>query len=85
MVRTALTHEVWEATNSAYMAARDLLARKECASNYTVQSEGGQVKSRTRHDLDSNDARASGTCCISSKNVNNTCVASAPAPISGAI
>ncbi|WP_422027165.1 alpha-E domain-containing protein [Roseovarius sp.] len=28
MVRTALTHEVWEATNSAYMAARDLLTRK---------------------------------------------------------
>ena len=28
MVHTALTHEVWEATNSAYMAARDLLARK---------------------------------------------------------
>jgi uncharacterized alpha-E superfamily protein len=28
LVRTALTHEVWEATNSAYMRARDLLARK---------------------------------------------------------
>ena len=28
MVRTALTTEVWEATNAAYMAALDLLARK---------------------------------------------------------
>ena len=28
LVRTALTHEVWEATNAAYMSARDLLARK---------------------------------------------------------
>ena len=28
LVRTALTHEVWEATNAAYMAALDLLARK---------------------------------------------------------
>ncbi|MDA7429569.1 alpha-E domain-containing protein [Primorskyibacter aestuariivivens] len=28
LVRTALTHEVWEATNAAYMSARDMLARK---------------------------------------------------------
>ncbi|MCV2865536.1 alpha-E domain-containing protein [Albidovulum sediminicola] len=28
MVRTALTHEVWEATNSAYMRAQELLSRK---------------------------------------------------------
>lgn len=28
LVRTALTHEVWEATNAAYMSARELLARK---------------------------------------------------------
>lgn len=28
LVRTALTHEVWEATNAAYMNARDLLARR---------------------------------------------------------
>ena len=28
LVRTALTGEVWEATNAAYMAARELLARK---------------------------------------------------------
>lgn len=28
MVRTALTHEVWEATNAAYMSARETLARK---------------------------------------------------------
>jgi uncharacterized alpha-E superfamily protein len=28
MVRTALTHEVWEATNAAYMAAQTALARK---------------------------------------------------------
>ncbi|SEV93252.1 Uncharacterized conserved protein, Alpha-E superfamily [Aliiroseovarius sediminilitoris] len=28
LVRTALTHEVWEATNAAYMSARDVLARK---------------------------------------------------------
>ncbi|HKL69267.1 alpha-E domain-containing protein [Salibaculum sp.] len=28
LVRTALTHEVWEATNAAYMSAREVLARK---------------------------------------------------------
>ncbi|MCF6445827.1 alpha-E domain-containing protein [Nereida sp. MMG025] len=28
LVRTALTHEVWEATNAAYMNARKMLARK---------------------------------------------------------
>ncbi|MCV2870201.1 alpha-E domain-containing protein [Defluviimonas sp. WL0002] len=28
MVRTALTHEVWEATNSAHMRAQELLSRK---------------------------------------------------------
>ncbi|MFU1478643.1 alpha-E domain-containing protein [Roseovarius sp. C7] len=28
LVRTALTHEVWEATNAAYMASVELLARK---------------------------------------------------------
>lgn len=28
LVRTALTHEVWEATNAAYMSAREMLARK---------------------------------------------------------
>lgn len=28
LVRTALTHEVWEATNAAYMGARDTLSRK---------------------------------------------------------
>merc|ERR1719181_1327090 len=39
-------------------APRDLLARKECASNYTVKSEGGRVVARPRHDLDSNDSRA---------------------------
>ena len=39
-------------------APRDLLARKECSSNYTVMSEGGPVRSRPRHDLDSQDARA---------------------------
>lgn len=39
-------------------APRDLLARKECASNYTVMSEGGPVRQRVRHDLDSQDARA---------------------------
>jgi hypothetical protein len=39
-------------------APRDLLARKECGSNYTVMSEGGPVRARTRHDLDSKDARA---------------------------
>merc|ERR1719487_1544938 len=39
-------------------APRDLLAKKECTSNYTVMSEGGVVRQRVRHDLDSNDARA---------------------------
>jgi len=39
-------------------APRDLLARKECSSNYTVMSEGGPVRERPRHDLDSKDARA---------------------------
>jgi len=39
-------------------APRDLLARKQCSSNYTVMSEGGPVRARTRHDLDSKDARA---------------------------
>lgn len=28
LVRTALTHEAWEATNACYMSAKDLLARK---------------------------------------------------------
>ena len=28
LVRTALTHEVWEAMNGCYMRARDLLSRK---------------------------------------------------------
>ena len=28
LVRTALTNEVWEATNAAYMSARQMLARK---------------------------------------------------------
>lgn len=28
LVRTALTHEAWEATNACYMAAKELLARK---------------------------------------------------------
>jgi len=44
--------------NGALGAPRDLLARKECSSNYTVMSEGGPVRPRTRHDLDSKDARA---------------------------
>ena len=39
-------------------APRDLLARKETHSNYAVKSEGGPVKTRVRHDLDSRDARA---------------------------
>jgi len=39
-------------------APRDLLAKKECNSNYTVMSEGGAIRQRRRNDLDSNDARA---------------------------
>ena len=39
-------------------APRDLLAKKECNSNYTVMSEGGGIRPRQRNDLDSNDARA---------------------------
>ena len=39
-------------------APRDMLARKDCNANYTVNSEGGGVKARYRHDLDSNDARS---------------------------
>ena len=39
-------------------APRDMLARKDANSNYVVASEGGGVKVRYRHDLDSNDARA---------------------------
>jgi len=44
--------------DGAIGAPRDLLAKKECNSNYTVNSEGGGVKGRVRNDLDSNDARA---------------------------
>ena len=43
---------------NAIGAPRDLLARKEVSSNYTVMSEGGAVRTRQRHDLDSKDARA---------------------------
>ncbi|GKY86542.1 alpha-E domain-containing protein [Sinisalibacter aestuarii] len=45
MVRTAITHEVWEATNGAYMNVRDLLARK--VSERDLPSVLGTIRSRT--------------------------------------
>uniref|UniRef100_A0A7S2MS22 EF-hand domain-containing protein n=1 Tax=Haptolina brevifila TaxID=156173 RepID=A0A7S2MS22_9EUKA len=39
-------------------APRDMLARKEMEANYTVNSNGGNVKVRYRNDLDSKDARS---------------------------
>eukprot|EP00322_Chrysochromulina_rotalis_P000785 CAMPEP_0115874876 /NCGR_PEP_ID=MMETSP0287-20121206/24781_1 /TAXON_ID=412157 /ORGANISM="Chrysochromulina rotalis, Strain UIO044" /LENGTH=976 /DNA_ID=CAMNT_0003330069 /DNA_START=22 /DNA_END=2952 /DNA_ORIENTATION=- len=39
-------------------APRDMLARKEAESNYTVGSASGNIKGRMRHDLDSSDARS---------------------------
>ncbi|MEQ9261369.1 MAG: alpha-E domain-containing protein [Roseovarius sp.] len=45
LVRTALTHEVWEATNSAYMAAEDRLARK--VSERDLPSALGDLRQRS--------------------------------------
>ncbi|MFW2586953.1 alpha-E domain-containing protein [Sagittula sp. SSi028] len=45
LVRTALTHEVWEATNSAYMCARELLARK--VSERDLPAVLGALRQRT--------------------------------------
>ncbi|MDB6179123.1 alpha-E domain-containing protein [Paracoccus sp. Z330] len=45
LVRTALTHEVWEATNSAYMQARDILARK--VGERDLPSVLGTLRQRT--------------------------------------
>ena len=45
LVRTALTHEVWEATNSAYMDIRGLLARK--VSERDLPKVLGTIRSRT--------------------------------------
>jgi len=39
-------------------APRDMLARKEMESRFTVNSNGGEVKVRYRNDLDSKDARS---------------------------
>jgi hypothetical protein len=39
-------------------APRDMLARKDADANFTVNSAGGPVKPRFRHDLDSADARS---------------------------
>ncbi|PTQ75534.1 putative alpha-E superfamily protein [Celeribacter persicus] len=45
MVRTALTHEVWEAMNGCYMAARDILARK--VSERDLPKVLGLIRQRT--------------------------------------
>lgn len=45
MVRTALTHEVWEAMNGCYMAAKEALARK--VSERDLPGVLGQIRQRT--------------------------------------
>ena len=45
MVRTALTHEVWEATNACYMTTRDTLARK--VSERDLPGVLNMIRSRT--------------------------------------
>jgi uncharacterized alpha-E superfamily protein len=45
MVRTAITHEVWEATNGAYMKVKALLARK--VSERDLPALLGTIRSRT--------------------------------------
>jgi uncharacterized alpha-E superfamily protein len=45
LVRTALTHEVWEATNGAFMTVRNLLARK--VTERDLNAVLGTVRSRT--------------------------------------
>lgn len=45
MVRTAITHEVWEATNGAYMMVKALLARK--VSERDLPALLGAIRSRT--------------------------------------
>ncbi|SFK06339.1 alpha-E domain-containing protein [Celeribacter neptunius] len=45
MVRTALTHEVWEAMNGCYMAAREALARK--VSERDLPAVLGLIRQRT--------------------------------------
>jgi len=45
LVRTALTHEVWEATNGAFMTTRELLARK--VNERDLPSVLGTIRQRT--------------------------------------
>lgn len=45
LVRTALTHETWEATNACYMKAKDLLARK--VSERDLPATMGAIRQRT--------------------------------------
>ncbi|WP_375175478.1 alpha-E domain-containing protein [Pseudooceanicola sp.] len=45
MVRTALTHEVWEATNACYMRAKELLARK--VGERDLPQTLGELRQRT--------------------------------------
>jgi uncharacterized alpha-E superfamily protein len=45
MVRTALTHEVWEATNGCYMVAKEKLGRK--VSERDLPSVMGMIRQRT--------------------------------------
>jgi len=45
LVRTALTHEVWEATNAAYMSAREMLARK--VAERDLPGALGTIRQRT--------------------------------------
>lgn len=45
LVRTALTHEVWEATNAAYMRCKDLLARK--VTDRDLPHALGTIRQRT--------------------------------------
>ena len=45
LVRTALTHEVWEATNACYMKAKELLARK--VNERDLPATMGAIRQRT--------------------------------------
>jgi uncharacterized alpha-E superfamily protein len=45
MVRTALTHEVWEATNACYMRAKELLARR--VNERDLPQTLGDIRQRT--------------------------------------
>jgi len=60
LVRTALTHEVWEAMNGTYMRAKDLLARKVSERDLpavmsTVRSQTALVRGTTHGTMLRND------------------------------